>query len=201
MAASATLTNSATRVILRRVRRFPAFGVGTCCGDVALGKNHKIKKPASERGFAPSPDAKSPPAELEVRAPNPPLAKAENIGVGGEAAAGRDKGGTDRARLVHRDGVAFVEGCEIPVWRLEMARRAGSDRAALTKAFPGLTSLGLDLAFAYARRHRSKLDKLIGLQGAAVPAGDEGPDDASAFEAELKTLFDKNAEVFRRLAQ
>jgi len=82
-----------------------------------------------------------------------------------------------------------------------MARRAGSGRAALTQAFPGLTSQGLDLAFAYARRHRAKLDKLIRLQGAAVPAGDEGPDDATAFEADLNTLLDKNAELFRRLAQ
>jgi hypothetical protein len=83
-----------------------------------------------------------------------------------------------------------------------MARRAGSGRAALAAAFPGLTSPGIDRAFAYARRHRAKLDKLIRVQeGAAVPATDEGPDDAAAFEADLDTLLDENAEVFRRLAQ
>jgi len=167
-----------------------------------LDKNPKVKKPASEKGFAPSPGVKSPPSELEAQAPKPPIPEAETARVVPEAAAGNDKIGTDTARLVHRDGVAYVEGCEIPVWRLEMARRAGSGRAALTAAFPGLTSLGLDLAFAYARRHRAKLDRLIRLQGAAaVPAGDEGPDDAAAFEADLNTLLDKNAEVLRRLAQ
>ncbi len=166
-----------------------------------MGKNHKIKKPGSGKGFAPSPGAKSPPAELEVPVPRPPLPKAENMGVAREAADGNDKIRTDSARLVHRDGVAFVEGCEVPVWRLEIARRAGSGRAALTKAFPGLTSLGLELAFAYARRHRAKIDQLIRLQGAAVSAEDEGPDDAAAFEADLNTLLDKNAGVFRRLAQ
>ena len=29
-------------------------------------------------------------------------------------------------RLVLRDGVAYVEGCNLPIWRLEMGRRAGS---------------------------------------------------------------------------
>jgi uncharacterized protein (DUF433 family) len=108
---------------------------------------------------------------------------------------------TDGPRLVHRKGVAYLEGCDVPVWRLEMARRAGSGPAALTAAFPGLTSLGLDLAFAHARRHREKFDALIRQRGAAaVPAGDEGADDAAAFEADLEALLDKNAEVFRRLA-
>jgi len=83
-----------------------------------------------------------------------------------------------------------------------MARRAGADRAALTAAFPALTSEDLDLAFAYARRNRAEIDKLIRLHGSAVvPAKDEGPDDAAAFEADLNALLDKNTEVFRRLAQ
>jgi hypothetical protein len=54
---------------------------------------------------------------------------------------------------VHRDAVAYVAGCDIPVWRLEMARRAGSGQAALVAAFPDLTPAGVDVAFAYGRRN------------------------------------------------
>ena len=39
-------------------------------------------------------------------------------------------------RVVHRDGMAYVEGCDIPVWRLEMARRTGSPPAALLRSLP-----------------------------------------------------------------
>ena len=167
-----------------------------------MEKNPEVKKSVSEKGSAPSPGVKSPPSELEAQAAKPGIPKAETASVVREAAAGNAKIGTDSARLVHRNGVAYVEGCEVPVWRLEMARRAGPGRAALSAAFPGLTSQGLDLAFAYARRHRATLDKLIRLQGAgAVPARDEGPDDPAAFEADVDALLEKNAEVFRRLAQ
>ena len=34
-----------------------------------------------------------------------------------------------------------------------------------------------------------------------MPGNDEGADDAAGFEEELETLLDRNAEVFRRLAQ
>ena len=69
-------------------------------------------------------------------------------------------------RLVHRDGMAYVEGCDVPVWRLEMARRAGAAPAALVKVFPSLTPEGLDLAFAYARQHGDEIDTLIREPGA-----------------------------------
>jgi hypothetical protein len=83
-----------------------------------------------------------------------------------------------------------------------MSRRAGSGRDALMAAFPGLTSAGVDLAFAYARTHRAELDKLIPCQAAAaVLAGDEAPGDDAGFETDLGALFDANADVFRRLAQ
>ncbi len=167
-----------------------------------MDKNTKVKKPASTEGFTPSPGIKSAPAEVESQAANLPNPTGETGRSVPGTAAGDDKIGIARARLVDREGVAYVQGCEVPVWRLEMARRAGSGPAALTAAFPGLTSLGLDVAFAYARRHRAKVDELIRLHGAAaVPTGDEGPGDAAAFEADLDTLLDKNAEVFRRLSQ
>ena len=61
--------------------------------------------------------------------------------------------GAQAPRLVHRDGLAYVEGCDVPVWRLEMSRRAGSAPAALLKVFPALTPEGLELAFDYADQH------------------------------------------------
>ena len=77
-------------------------------------------------------------------------------------------------RLVHRDGVAYVEGCDVAIWQLEMSRRAGSAPAAMLKVFPALTPEGLDLAFAYARQHREEIDALIRELGPTdVPPEDE----------------------------
>jgi hypothetical protein len=107
------------------------------------------------------------------------------------------------ARLVHRDGVAYVEGCDVPVWRLEMGRRAGSGPDAQIGAFPSLTPQGLELAYAYAKEHSAEFDPLIQYHsGASVPPEDEGDDeDEATFEAELDAMFAEHAEVFRRLAQ
>jgi hypothetical protein len=107
------------------------------------------------------------------------------------------------AQLVFRDGVAYVEGCDVPVWRLEMGRRAGSGPDAQIAVSPGLTRQGLDLAFAYAQEHSAEFDPLIQYHsGASVPPEDEGDDeDEATFEAELDAMFAEHAEVFRRLAQ
>jgi hypothetical protein len=103
--------------------------------------------------------------------------------------------------LVHRDGVAYVEGCDTPVWRLEMARRAGSPSAALLKVTPGLTPEGLDLAFAYARQHPEEIDAPIrGLGLDDVPPEEEADDEAE-IQADLDEIFEKYGEVFRRLAR
>lgn len=105
-------------------------------------------------------------------------------------------------RLVDRDGVAYVEGCDVPVWRLEMSRRAGSTPAALLKVFPDLTTQGLDLAFAYARQHAEAIDALIREQGPMdVPSEDEGEDDEEEIRADMDEIFREYGEVFRRLAQ
>ena len=165
-----------------------------------MDKNPKVKKPASDKRLAPSAGAKTPPSEVEARGAKTAVTKAESAEAVREGSAGNDEVGG--SRLVDRDGVAYVEGCDTPVWRLEMARRSGSAPEALIAAFPGLTSSGIDLAFAYAQRHRAKLDEMIRNQGgSAMPASEEERDDAAEFETELETLFDKNAEVFRRLAQ
>jgi hypothetical protein len=107
------------------------------------------------------------------------------------------------AQLVHRDGEVYLEGCDVPVWRLEMARRAGSSPNALIAVSPGLTRQGLDLAFAYAQEHSAEFDPLIQYHsGASVPPEEEEDDeDEATFEAELDAMFAEHAEVFRRLAQ
>jgi uncharacterized protein (DUF433 family) len=165
-----------------------------------LDRNPKVNKPTNEKGRVRSADVKTPPSELDARHVKAHDAKVKSARVVREAKAG--KGEIDSSKLVHRDGVAYVVGCDVAVWRLEMARRAGSDPAALTAAFPGLTLSGVDLAFTYARRHRAKFGGLIRRHGApTVPGSDEGADDTAAFEAELDALLDSNADVFRRLAQ
>ena len=102
---------------------------------------------------------------------------------------------------IHRDGVAFVEGCDVPAWRLEMSRRAGSAPAALIKVFPALTPEGLELAFAYARQHREEIDAFIEELGPGDVPSEEEEDDEAEFQADLDELFERDAEVFRRLAQ
>jgi hypothetical protein len=69
--------------------------------------------------------------------------------------------------------------------------------------FPGLMAKGLDLAFAYARRHKAEFDPLIQLDsGADVAPEDEGDEeDEATFEAELDAMFTEYAQVFRRLAE
>jgi hypothetical protein len=117
-----------------------------------------------------------------------------------EAKAGN---GPDGPRIVFRDGVAYLDEYDIPIWRLEMGRRAGSSASATIAAFPGLTDEGLDFAFAYAEQHKAEFDPLIKLHsGADVPPEDEGDEeDEATFEAELDALLTENAQVFRRLAE
>lgn len=134
----------------------------------------EIKKPASEGTSGPTGDAEVPTSNgLESRAP----------------------------RVVHRDGIAYVEGCEIAVWRLEMNRRAGSPPAALLKVTPGLTPEGLDVAFAYADQHREEMDAPIRELGLDDVPPEEEDDDEDEYQADLDELFEEYGEVFRRLAQ
>ena len=94
--------------------------------------------------------------EIHERASEGPLSHAPRAEV--PASDGLD---VQAPRLIHRDGMAYVEGCDVPVWRLEMARRAGSPPAAMLKVFPSLTPVGLELAFAYARQHQEEIDAPI----------------------------------------
>lgn len=106
-----------------------------------------------------------------------------------------------RGQLVFRPDGVYLTGCDVPVWRLEMARRAGTTPATLINLFPGLTPRGLDRAFAYARRNRAAIDRLIEAIGLErVPPEPEQDDDAD-FERELVEMLDQNADLFRRLAR
>jgi hypothetical protein len=108
---------------------------------------------------------------------------------------------TANPRLVHRDGVTYVEGCDIPVWRLEMARRAGSPPSALLKVTRGLTPEGLDLAFAYAEQHVEEMDAPIRELGLDDVPAEEEEDDEAGIRADLDEIFETYGEVFRRLAR
>jgi hypothetical protein len=118
-------------------------------------------------------------------------------------ATGKTMNPADGPRLVFRDGVAYVEGCNLPIWRLEMGRRGGSRPDPQIAVTPGLTPEGLEMAFAYAREHSAEFDPLIRYHsGAEVPPEDEGDDeDDATFEAELDAMFTEYAQVFRRLAE
>jgi hypothetical protein len=108
---------------------------------------------------------------------------------------------TGDPRLVHRDGVTYVEGCDIPVWRLEMARRAGSPASALLNVTRGLTDEGLELAFAYAEQHAEEIDAPIRELGLEDVPLEEEEDDEAEIRADLDEIFETHGEVFRRLAQ
>ena len=168
-----------------------------------MDENPKTGEPTCDENDAPGARIDAPSSRLEVRTKDVQPSKPENDALAREGTAGNEQIEPNSPRLVHRDGVAFVEGCDVPVWRLEMARRAGSGPAALTAAFPGLTLSGVELAFDYACRHALLIEKLLERQGRnpSVIGSDDETDDASAFEAELDSLLDNNAEVFRRLAQ
>ena len=118
-------------------------------------------------------------------------------------AMGNDQSQTESPRVVFRDGEAYLDEYDIPIWRLEMGRRAGSSPEATMRAFPGLTPQGLELAFAYAQEHKAEFDPLIRMHsGEDVPEEDEGDEeDEAAFEAELDAMFTEYAQVFRRLAE
>jgi hypothetical protein len=138
------------------------------------------------------------PAEYEPSFPPEGVSPVKNT-----VAMGKAESREDGPRLVFRDGEAYVEGCNVPIWRLEMARRAGSRPAGQIAVSPGLTPEGLQLAFAYAQEHRAEFDPLIRYHsGADVPPEDEGDDeDDATFEAELDAMFTEYAQVFRRLAE
>jgi uncharacterized protein (DUF433 family) len=142
------------------------------------------------------------PAEPD-QAAKPPAAAEGASPAKKPAARGKAKSRPDSPRIVFRDGVAYLDEYDIPIWRLEMGRRAGSSPEATIAAFPGLTAEGLDLAFAYAQEHKAEFDPLIRMHsGEDVPEEDEGDEeDEAAFEAELEALLETDAELFRRLAR
>jgi hypothetical protein len=103
-------------------------------------------------------------------------------------------------RVIHHDGVAYVEGCDVAIWRLEMNRRAGSPSSAQLKVAPGLTPEGLELAFAYADQHPEEMDEPIRELGLDDVPLEEEEDDEDEFRADMEEMFERDAELFRHLA-
>ena len=100
------------------------------------------------------------------------------------------------------NGEALLGSTSIPVWRLEQARRAGSDEAALLSAFPESTSQDLEFALVYARRHADEIDRMIRERGATAPRTDDEGDafaDEGEFLRDLDSLLEADDELFRRL--
>jgi uncharacterized protein (DUF433 family) len=165
--------------------------------DRGCRKAIAIEEPSMNKPPETFPVPTDKPAELD------PAFAAEGLStVKAPVAPGKAESREDGSRLVFRDGEAYVDGCDLPIWRLEMARRAGCSPASQIKLFPTLTPEGLDLAFAYAQEHSAEFDPLIRYHsGADVPPEDEGDDeDDAAFEAELDAMLERDAELFRRLA-
>jgi hypothetical protein len=100
-----------------------------------------------------------------------------------------------------KNGIMHLPECNVPVWRLIMAERAGSDPAALIEAFPGLTPKGLQAARQYAERHPRKVDDLIRRYGPKKVSPGPEPDDQAEFDAELTATLDRDAALYRRLAR
>jgi hypothetical protein len=168
---------------------------GRCkASETTADKNEKPSpEPQAKAGEPSGPNHAAQPADAAHG--GPPAKEAVAVGEAGSR--------PDSPRIVSRDGVAYLDEYDIPIWRLEMARRAGSGPKALIATSPGLTLQGLDLAFAYAREHKAEFDPLIQLHsGVDVPPEDEGDEeDEATFEAELESLLTENAQVFRRLAE
>jgi hypothetical protein len=138
------------------------------------------------------------PGDIEIQEPTSEGAPDRSRDAEVLTSNGLETGGQ---RLVYRDGMAYVEGCDVPVWRLEMGRRAGSPPSALLKVTRGLTPEGLDLAFAYAEQHVEEMDAPIRELGLDHVPPEEEEDDEAEFQADLDELFERDAELFRRLAQ
>jgi uncharacterized protein (DUF433 family) len=101
-----------------------------------------------------------------------------------------------------KKGIVYLPGCDVPIWRLIMAERAGASAAALIEAFPGLTLSGLKVARQYAARNRDNVDDLIRAQGPGkVRQGVEADDDEVGFDRELTAMLDRDAALYRRLAR
>jgi uncharacterized protein (DUF433 family) len=55
-------------------------------------------------------------------------------------------------------GSARVNGTRIPVWGIEVSRRAGASAASIVRSYGGLRTADIQAAFAYADRHRAEID-------------------------------------------
>jgi uncharacterized protein (DUF433 family) len=73
--------------------------------------------------------------------------------------------GTRRLRIVKIPGVcggrAVVAGTRMPVWGLEVARRAGKSDAEILKMYPAVVQSDLVAAWKWVKRHTAEIDSDI----------------------------------------
>ena len=55
-------------------------------------------------------------------------------------------------------GSARVNGTRIPVWGIEVNRRAGVSAASIVRSYSGLRIADIEAAFSYADSHRAEID-------------------------------------------
>jgi uncharacterized protein (DUF433 family) len=141
------------------------------------------------------------PSNLAGKKPGPPAEKVTvpRVEVAKSIVDSEDKS-TSHLRL-GENGTAHLRGCDVPIWRLVMAERAGSTFAALIEAFPGLTSEALEAARRYAVSNPEEVESLIRKYGPKKIRQVAEPDDAAGFESELSEIVDRDAELYRRLAR
>ncbi len=70
-----------------------------------------------------------------------------------------------RTRIVKIPGVcggrAVVAGTRMPVWGLEVARRAGRSDAEILKMYPAITKSDVSAAWQWVERHADEIDRDI----------------------------------------
>lgn len=107
----------------------------------------------------------------------------------------------DRAAFVRRNGRVYFEGMSVPVRELERARRAGSSEVELRAAFPELPLGAFDQIDAFLRVNPTLASAWGGTEEVAARPDAGVDDDGAGLEADLETVLESHAELFRRLAQ
>lgn len=69
----------------------------------------------------------------------------------------------EQQRIVETPGICGgsprIHGTRIPVWGLEVGRRAGRSNANLLEAYPSLTVTDLEAAWAFVEDHQVQIEK------------------------------------------
>lgn len=104
---------------------------------------------------------------------------------------------------LHEVASKVVVGTDLLVWQFEMSRRAGSTTESLRSVFYEITDAALAEALIYVEEHDDEITELIALYGPGemnlVTEADYITDEE--FECEMIEECERNAELYRRLAE